>query len=351
MKSLLKPSITNPILSSIQVGGHSIDTPVFLAPMSGVSDKPYRTAVQGCGGGVAVSEMVAGGEVVRQTKGTLGRFDKTGFDFPNAVQLVGHAPAVMADAAKMAVDLGADIIDINFGCPAKKVVGKLCGSALMQDEVHAGKIMDAVVGAVDVPVTIKMRLGWDNDNRNAPIFARIAQSAGVQMVTVHGRTREQRYLGTADWQYIAKVRKNLTIPLIANGDITQLSHIDDCLRQSGAHGVMIGRGSYGRPWFIGQAMAYVSGQPVPETPNLLQQRDIALRHYQGILHHYGESAGLRIARKHVGWYLKSASDGVVGGIRNASSVREAIMTMNHSKSVMTAMGDFYERAYETHKPL
>ena len=335
----------NPLLPAITVGRHCIDVPVLLAPMSGVTDKPYRTAVQRMGGGVTVSEMISGGEAVRKTKGTLSRFEKTGFDFPTPVQLAGHDPDVLADAARMAVDLGADIIDINFGCPAKKVVGKLCGSALMRDESHAGKIMESVVAAVDVPVTIKMRLGWDEAHKNAPLFARIAESAGVQMVTVHGRTREQKYLGNADWSYIAKVSDAVSIPVIANGDITSLSHIDRCLAQSKADGIMIGRGSYGRPWFVGQALAYVAGRDIPDTPTLLEQRDTVLQHYQDILRHYGDYAGLRIGRKHLGWYLKSASDGIVGGIRNASAVRDVIVALEDKNAVIEQVMQFYENAH------
>lgn len=337
----------NPPLSPIILGSHTLAPPVLLAPMSGVSDRPYRTAVQKCGGGVAVSEMIAGGEVVRQTAGTFRRFGKTGTHHPTPVQLAGHDPDVMATAAKMAVDLGADIIDINFGCPAKKVVGKLCGSALMKDEVLAGRIMESIVSAVpNTPVTAKMRLGWDTDSRNAPLFARIAESAGIQMVTVHGRTREQRYLGVADWDYIARVKQAVTIPVIANGDMTALSHIGDCLQKSGADGVMIGRGSYGRPWFMGQAVAYALGQAVPDTPNLLQQADIALGHYDDIVSHYGVHAGVRIARKHMGWYLKSASDGIVGGIRGAGDVRNRIMELDTPAQVISAVRTFYEQAYQ-----
>ena len=343
----------NAILPAITVGRHVIDVPVLLAPMSGVTDKPYRTAVQRMGGGVTVSEMIAGGEVVRQTKGTLSRFDKTGFDFPAPVQLAGHDPDVLADAARMAVDLGADIIDINFGCPAKKVVGKLCGSALMRDEIHAGKIMESVVGAVDVPVTIKMRLGWDDSSKNAPMFARIAEGAGIQMVTVHGRTREQKYLGTANWAFIAKVVDAVSIPVIANGDMTTIADIDRCLEQSNAGGVMIGRGSYGRPWFVGQALAYVAGREIPATPSLLQQKDIVLQHYNDILSHYGEHMGVRIGRKHLSWYLKSASDGIVGGIRDASAVRDRIVALDDKNAVMETVIEFYENAYAVygHSPL
>ena len=334
-----------PLLPSVVVGKHTIDVPVLLAPMSGVSDKPYRTAVQRAGGGVAVSEMISSGEAVRKTKGTLSRFDKTGFDFPTPVQLAGHDPDVLADAARMAVDMGADIVDINFGCPAKKVVGKLCGSALMRDEVHAGRIMESVVNAVNVPVTIKMRLGWDDENRNAPIFARIAQSAGVKMVTVHGRTREQKYLGSANWSFIRKVSDAVSIPVIANGDITEIHHINQCLEQSGADGIMIGRGSYGRPWFVGQAFAHVSGNDIPRTPTLLEQRNIVVQHYNDILSHHGEYAGVRIGRKHLGWYLKSASDGIVGGIRDASIVRDKIVSLDDKNAVLDLVNTFYENAY------
>ena len=330
-------------LTPLKIGGVSVDTPVLLAPMSGVTDLPFRKMVRRQGAGMVVSEMVASNEALRETKGTMKRLSREPDEQPQVVQLVGHDPAVMADAAKFCEDLGADIIDINFGCPAKKVTNKLCGSAIMRDLPLAAEIMKAIVGAVKRPVTMKMRTGWDENERNAPELARIAEDIGIQMVTVHGRTREQKYTGQADWSFIQNVKQAVDIPVIANGDITDLKKAETCLDKSGANGVMIGRGANGRPWFLRQVMAYLTdGVELPD-PTLDQQRDLLLEHYDLILSHHGSYSGLRMARKHLAWYVK--------GLPGAAAVRNDLVKMDDPELVTSAIIDFYNRMLDQQSEL
>ena len=287
--------LSSKLAAPFSIGSVSIRNRVILAPMSGVTDLPFRQLALRYGAGLVVTEMVASRELVQDTAESWARLRSAGLK-PHMVQLAGREAHWMAEAAKIAADNGADIIDINMGCPAKKVIGGYSGSALMRDPDHALTLIEATVRAVNIPVTLKMRLGWDENSINAPYIARRAEEAGIQLVTIHGRTRMQFYEGRADWDAICAVRDAVSIPLVANGDVETAEDAQEILRRSGADAVMIGRGCQGRPWHAG----VLAGHREPSRQEIVE---IALEHYRMMLEFYGEAVGIRHARKHLAWYL------------------------------------------------
>lgn len=314
--------------------------PVFLAPMSGVTDLPFRRLAWRFGAGLVVSEMVASEQLVRAEDEAVLKSSGEGI-FPHVVQLAGREAKWMGVAAKRARDLGADIIDINMGCPAKKVTKGYSGSALMRDLDHALTLVETTVEAVDCPVTLKMRLGWDETTINAPELAKRAEDAGIRMVTVHGRTRQQFYKGSADWDAISSVRDAISIPLVANGDISNFNQLSEVKRRSGCDAFMIGRGVYGQPWIVGHLAQYLETGSMPESPSGPVLADIVSEHYEMLLEHYGVFIGIRAARKHLAWYLDA--DPV---LKNTVSdkERQTLMTSDDKREVLAVISDFFSRS-------
>ncbi|MFV9876014.1 MAG: tRNA dihydrouridine synthase DusB [Rickettsiales endosymbiont of Dermacentor nuttalli] len=311
-------------MNSILIGNNLITQPVILAPMSGVTDMPFRKLVKKFGVGLVVSEMIASRAMILETRQSLQKCAISEEENNTSVQLAGCEPDIMAEAAKLNENKGAKIIDINFGCPVKKVVGGNAGSSLMRDETLAARIMEATVKAVKIPVTVKMRMGWDHNNLNAPKLAKIAENCGIQMVTVHGRTRCQFYKGKADWDFIKNVKDNISIPVIANGDIKTFKDVEMCMQASYADGIMIGRGVYGKPWLIQQIIHYLeTGERLP-APDLNTQLNIVLEHYDDIINLYGETTGVRMARKHIGWY----SNGLPNSVEFRSKINQSTNTVH-----------------------
>ena len=321
------------LIKSIAVGPVRIDAPVILAPMTGVTDLPFRRAVKRYGAGLTVGEMIASQAMIRETRQALQKALWDPSEQPVSLQLAGCEPLVMAEAAKLNEQRGAAIIDINMGCPVKKVVNGEAGSALMRDLPLAAKLIDATVKAVKVPVTLKMRMGWDHSSLNAPELGRIAENLGIRMITVHGRTRCQMYKGEADWTFIRKVKEAVSVPVIVNGDICSMDDAREALRQSGADGVMIGRGAYGKPWLLAQAMSDLTGGGARPDPSLDEQLDLILDQYDGMLSLYGTHTGVNLARKHLGWYTK--------GLPGSAEFRNKVNQQDDPAIVTSMLREFY----------
>jgi tRNA-dihydrouridine synthase B len=323
---------------SINIGPVRLENSIVLAPMSGVTDLPFRRLVKRNGVGLVVSEMIASKAMIYASKKTMKMATHCAEEHPMSVQLAGCEPGIMAEAAKLNEDRGAALIDINMGCPVKKVTKGDAGSALMRDVKMAGKILAAVVKAVEIPVTLKMRTGWNDESRNAPELAKIAEDCGIQALAVHGRTRCQFYKGHADWKFIRTVKDVVDIPVFGNGDINTIVDAKQMLADSGADGMLIGRGTYGRPWFPNQVHHYLETGSNLADPSISVQLDTVLEHYDSILEHYGTQAGVRIARKHLGWYSK--------GLIESAEYRAEINQINEPDKVRDRINRFYDMNQE-----
>ena len=324
---------------SVKLAQLTLDPPVFLAPLAGITDRPFRDVVSRFGAGLVVSEMVASQEMVQAKPGVRERAELGLGDAHTAVQLAGREAHWMAEAARQVEANGAALIDINMGCPAKKVTSAsgsgASGSALMKDLDHALTLIEAVVGAVSVPVTLKTRLGWDDALLNAPDLARRAEAAGVQMITIHGRTRCQFYKGAADWQAIAAVRDAVSVPVIANGDIVDTASARQALDVSGADGVMVGRGAQGKPWMLAQISHDLFDHPVPDIPQDNDLVDLVANHYEAMLSFYGAELGGKVARKHLGWYMDEVGTG--------PKMRRTVLTASDPAIVLNLLSDALAR--------
>lgn len=321
---------------SFTLGTTSLSPPIALAPMAGITDRPFRDLVRSFGVGLMVSEMVASQEMVQAKPGVRERAELSADVENTAVQLAGRDAIWMAEAARQVADRGARVIDINMGCPAKKVTNGYSGSALLKTPDHALSLIEAVVEAVDVPVTLKTRLGWDDNSLNAADVAARAESAGVQMVTIHGRTRCQFYKGSANWTAIRAVKQAVTVPLLANGDILGTATARDALDRSGADGVMIGRGVQGKPWLLAQVAHDLWGTKAPEVPQGSDLLDMVSKHYEAMLAFYGGGLGIRVARKHLGWYMDEA--------QTEAPLRRLVLTEKSPQAVLNLLPDALARS-------
>ena len=318
----------------MQIGPYTLSNQLILAPMAGVTDRPFRQLCKNLGAGMAVSEMVSSNSLLWGSEKTKRRANHDGETDPRSVQIMGADPQMMAEAARYNADNGAQIIDINMGCPAKKVCNVAAGSALLQNETLVGNILDAIVAAVDIPVTLKIRTGWDTENRNGVAIARIAESAGIQSLAVHGRTRACGYKGEAEFDTIAAIKAAINIPLVANGDITTPEKAKKVLDYTKADAVMIGRAAQGRPWIFREIDHYLkTGEKLPE-PETREIRDILLEHLHNLYEFYGEYTGVRMARKHISWYSK--------GQRHGAAFRQAVNRLETVEEQLQITKSFFE---------